>query len=639
MVNIQLCLRAAGAFASVVAGCLAIGFGGGSAQAAPPAMGGIITAVNANGDGTASVVGWVCQVGSVPFQVQVYADEAFPQGQFVEAGLANRPIVATGTSKNLLCGSWSAPAGFSVTIAQADLFRMGGLPVLAYAVSPSGPVALLQNSGQFTLPEFPATPAWTTTHCLAGNLSALRNCAAKARSYGTIALTADIACGTASACCPTNSGATVLLTAAANLTVEGNGHTLARHAAQTVCPALLVNAGSNVLVHALNVDEDGTAPPCELATNPCANTVSVQQSKNVRLSGTNVYFGKGYVVDVWGTDGFAMAFSTVSEAGMIGLYVGHWKYAPSKNVAITRSQFVRARTNGVAIQGASAGTTPNLVMDNLFLKNHWHGLWPVAGIANGITSGGELLIDDAASIRVAGNAVGDGRCENCNPTGQPVPALELGEPSAAAPGGVSGLEITGNYFFNGAGEAVYQNPGSTVGVASISGNIAVGYAPLAASQFAAAHNQVIATTPSLAQGGWSSYQVLRIYQDGLHHEAKLISEYPGGSLQGIFGYSPSPRPGADPRPLVRCFYATAPVTDFVSRDRSCGGQGTMFSVLGFAYEAGHPGVAPTFWCAHRGVAHDGFVSWSPTCEGQTVVAPLGFAIPFSTPTPMLPPGA
>ena len=129
----------------------------------------------------------------------------------------------------------------------------------------------------------------------------------------------------------------------------------------------------------LILDEDDKVPPCEFSEHTCLSAVDIASSKNILLDGVRIYAGKGYVVKVWATDGFTFTHSAISDAGIIGLYVGHYKYGPSRNVVVTDSVFARSRTNAAVLQGAysSDPAHPVLVANNVFVDNHWHGLWPI----------------------------------------------------------------------------------------------------------------------------------------------------------------------------------------------------------------------------------------------------------------------
>jgi hypothetical protein len=145
----------------------------------------------------------------------------------------------------------------------------------------------------------------------------------------------------------------------------------------------------------------------------------------------------------------------VSDSGIIGLFIGHYRFAPSRNITITDDRFTRTRTNAIAIQGADSV----LIARSTFTGNHWHGLWPVPGVSRGITTGGQIRIADASNVEISGNSVTDSRCANCNPPGQPVVAVELGDEDRSAPG-VSDMTLDGNDF--NAPIAVYRNPGAAI---------------------------------------------------------------------------------------------------------------------------------------------------------------------------------
>ena len=217
----------------------------------------------------------------------------------------------------------------------------------------------------------------------------------------------------------------------------------------------------------MTFDEDQTTAPCELADKPCASTVDFASSQDLTLERVKIAWGKGYVVRIWNVQGFALRQSEITDAGIIGLYAGHYRYGASARITIEGTTIARARANGAAFQGADDVELRN----NRFIGNHWHGLWPVA--AGGITPGGQLLIGQGSRIAVTSNRFEGGDCRDCRPS-RFVPALELGEDGKAP--GVHGLTISGNLMCHaGGGLAIDQNPETTVTGAAILGNRLSGF--------------------------------------------------------------------------------------------------------------------------------------------------------------------
>lgn len=397
---------------------------------------------------------------------------------------------------------------FSATVSAADLFRYGGL-----AVTTSG------AAGSATLPGW--RPQTGGRECPIHDLASLAACFDKAGSVDIFRFTADITCGTATACCPAGARGLMRLQGVRGKIIDGGGHRLRRSAGQALCPAIQVQAAQDVLIDGLTLDEDAATPPCSLAQKDCAATIRIQSARNVRIDSTRIYAGKAYVVFVWETDGFALARSTVADAGIIGVYVGHFQHGESRNVVIADSIIARARTNGLALQGAVSDdpARPVVVLGNSFTGNHWHGLWPTA--KGGVTSGGQVLVADGRNIRVAGNLIADGRCGNCVPA-QTVVAIELAD-EGPPPAGVNGLAIAYNILLNGAGTAIRQNPQGVVERLVLEGNIARGFDRL---------------------------------DDGTKapRRASNRMEAPAEGLGPPIAYrgAAAPVPGADPAPLLRC---------------------------------------------------------------------------------------
>jgi hypothetical protein len=256
-------------------------------------------------------------------------------------------------------------------------------------------------------------------------------------------------------------------------------------------------------------------------------------------------------------------------------------------------------------------------------------------VQGGITTGGEMLVADGSNIRIAGNIIGDAACENCVPRGQSVSAIEFAD-GAPPPAGVRGLTIEDNYFYNGFNTAIYHNAGSTASDLVINDNRFDGYTQLDSVTTPGVRRRVLVPerTPGLAQAGAATYEVLRLSASGQHHSARLQAAYPGARIEAVFALSPAPRPGASPWPLLQCRRASAPSLDFVSVDPNCAGVGKVESILGYSYEMGYPSARPFYACRSSRMADDEFLSWDAKCEGQTVVAQLGYAVAKSAPTPI-----
>jgi hypothetical protein len=305
--------------------------------------------------------------------------------------------------------------------------------------------------------------------CSVADMASLQLCVRSAAPQGRIVFTADVVCTTAQECCP-GGAAPLRLSGIAGLVIDGQGRTLRRRAGQKACQALVVRNAPNLTIANLTFDEDEAAPPCELAEKPCPPTLDIGSTTGVLLDGVRVLWGKGYVVKLWTVADFTMQRSEVADAGIIGFYAGHFRYGASRNITIEGSRFLRSRTNGVAIQGAD----DVVLRDNVFAGNHWHGLWPVANVAGGITSGGQLLLAQGARMVVAGNRFTGGGCGNCVPAGQIVTAIEVGEGPNSP--GVHGLAINGNRICrSGPGMAIYNNPGAATSAVTITGNRFGGY--------------------------------------------------------------------------------------------------------------------------------------------------------------------
>jgi|GEM_PF-6172459 len=433
---------------------------------------GVVTGVVAVGDG-AAVDGWACIAFSArSVRVEVSVGPFRTARQVVMDGEASGP----GPDRAGACTSGSVAKSFRLALSSAMIRRYGGFSVYVTR-QPEGHSAPseLAGSGSFMVPDFNPVAAAEPT-CGVVDIATLTECVRSAGRVRRLALKADIACTTATTCCGSGNAALIDALRLRGLVIDGNGHTIRRSAAQRQCAALAIRQTSDVLVKNLTFDEDAASPPCELGTADCASTIDVAASKNVRLDGVRVLSGKGYVVKVGQTEGFAFIRSAIVQAGIIGLYVGHYKFGPSRDVVVLNSSFSNARTGGIALQGAyGTATDPVAILGNRLMDNHWHGLWAVPGIKGGITPGGQMLLADGSHIRVAGNVISGAPCGNCNPSTQ-VSAIEMAD-VAPAPAGIDGVLIEDNRIcYSGGGAAgIRHNPGSIVTGAAIRSNIVSGY--------------------------------------------------------------------------------------------------------------------------------------------------------------------
>lgn len=304
--------------------------------------------------------------------------------------------------------------------------------------------------------------------CQVSDPASLRACMAGLAPGARVVFTRDVTCRSTAECCP-GGVAPLRIAGPANVAIDGQGHTLRRTAGQKACQALVVRNAPGLTIARLTFDEDRAAPPCELADKPCAATLDIGNTKGLVLDRIRVLFGKGYVVRVWDAADITLRRSEIADAGIIGFYAGHFKYGPTTNLAIEDSRFLRARTNGVALQGVDGA----VLRGNLFHNNHWHGLWPVPNIPGGITPGGQLLLAAGSDMRVEANTIAGGNCANCTPS-KLVTAIEVGEGPNAP--GARGVTIAGNRIcHDGPGMAIYHNPGAPSGPASVTANRFSGY--------------------------------------------------------------------------------------------------------------------------------------------------------------------
>jgi hypothetical protein len=386
--------------------------------------------------------------------------------------------------------------------------------------------------------------------CTISDGATFGNCFGNAAKFDDFVFMKDVVCSTEASCCP-KGRAPIVFQGLQDKRIVGNGHSLRRQAGQHKCPAVILRQVKNLSISDLTFDEDRQSPPCELAEHTCPSTIDIANSQSVQLEGVSVFDGKGYVVKVWSTDGFSFDRGVIVRAGIIGLYVGHFKFGPSHDIQITNSLFVRNRTNAIALQGAYSDNPqhPVLVSDNVFVENHWHGLWPIPG---GVTTGGQIFIGDGSNVRVSGNIVSGRPCENCFRSTH-VNGIEIGETvPSPAPSGVAGITIDNNTIIgtDEHGFAVQQNPESLVSGVVISQNTVIGYDALDRVHARALRegNSVRPATPR-----------------NLSHTGPDVSLHPGGHISALFLCSRKDGSGAP----------------FQSAQRDCAGAGHVVAVLGF----------------------------------------------------------
>jgi hypothetical protein len=324
-----------------------------------------------------------------------------------------------------------------------------------------------------------------------------------------------------------------------------------------------------------------------------------------------IYYGKGYVVRVWKTDGFVFNNSLISDAGIIGIYVGHYKFGPSSNVVIDNSIIAHSRTNGIALQGVSDA----LISHSVLSGNHWHGLWGVPNVPNGITTGGQLYVGDGRNIRVIDNIIANGACGNCKPAGQVVGPVEVGD-IAPPPAGVFGLEIEGNLLLDGVRHAIRHNPGTAILDEQVTNNRAVGFSVLDSE-----------SPPAFRSQNDLEQQVIPSRFKQLNFSPAAGSWYSGAEPNDRFRFhfSPAPRLGAQSSlPIFRCRRASD--TLLLSTDPTCGGNGEVDAVIGFSYEPAYPNSTRIFECNEKAPRSRFFLSTDQGCQGETVKGALGYAI-------------
>ena len=404
----------------------------------------------------------------------------------------------------------------------------------------------------FSVALAPTTVSAAQNTCNISDLVSLHSCFSHVRDYDVFAFTGDLRCTSEGDCCP-GGHAPMLFQSVSGKEIDGNGHSFRREAGQHACPAIVILKASHITMKDLVLDEDAKVPPCDFSERDCPNTIKTASSRDIRLDAIRVYAGKGYVVSVWATDGFTFTRSTISDAGIIGLSVGHYKFGPSRNITITDSVFARTRTNAIALQGAysSDPAHPVLVANNVLVDNHWHGVFPVPGVPGGVTTGGQLFVGDGENIRVTGNIIAGHPCDNCY-RAHHVTGIEIVD-MLPAPAGVHGLQIDHNLIIgtNESSSAMNQHPNPLVSDVAISDNRVIGY--------------------DLLDTGTANAS----------HARNSVRAAPLAPLPAAAALARSPQPGAPATPVFLCARKATATQHFTSTAKDCGGDGEIVGVLGF----------------------------------------------------------
>ncbi|MEG3792617.1 right-handed parallel beta-helix repeat-containing protein [Lysobacter sp. CCNWLW3] len=497
--------------------------------------------------------------------------------------------------------------------------------------------------------------AWpAAAACNASDLPSLSACLAAIGNNDEISLQADLSCDGAQ-CCP--EGVALLhVYGKSGVTIEGNGHSLARGGdAWAQCPALHIWNSSLIQVRNLIVQENAsvTSPPCYQGA-PCPSNIAllVQDSANIAMDRVEVYDAPSFAVATNGVDGFLFDRSKIHNAGLIGLFSGPNGNVASTGIIVDRSIFTANATNAVVFYDSA----DNRLSNSLLLGNHRHGMYYWCGPAgNQPCNGGQVYVPRGGATIVDNNVVGDGRCDNCatSPTlHHPVWAIEAGGYSGLSDAAqvVNGLEIKNNYFYNHATAAVFRNEHSILNAFYLTGNIAAGagslYMPynpndrctlsgpgiVDKDKCAADANQPHesgnhSSSPyQLDRGGVADWKLYQLVANGFRYEARYATEQP----QFLAAHQLALRPlsGVDGGGAIyRCWLST-PVNgvyhDYLSNDRNCEGGGSLDSIVGFSVGAGSPGAYPIYRCRN---GYDHYVSTQSSCGGDTQEGLLGYARP------------
>ena len=295
--------------------------------------------------------------------------------------------------------------------------------------------------------------------CEVRNLNDLSRCINSNDS--TVTVLNDLSCSGGN-CCP-SSGALLNLQGKRNLTIDGNGHRLLRSSGQRSCSLVDMNASSNITLKNWHLDDDINVAGCQVSDR-CPRTLQIWQSNNVQLENMHISHGKSYAIYVHQTNGFVFRNSSLTNSGVLGLYVGHGDNAASRGVIIENSTFRDNQTSGLAFRGVTGSQLgENRVTNNLFIRNHRLGQWLVAPQhGTGFTGGGQVYIAQASYVDFDNNQILDGYCGNCflqRVTRSGVSGLELGLPGESS---VSHVRVRNNTISNHDAWGISHNRNSAI---------------------------------------------------------------------------------------------------------------------------------------------------------------------------------
>jgi len=399
-----------------------------------------------------------------PFETKTSSVHRLYRKKLIDVKITKFFIVLLFSASVIACGGSSTPVSTDASVGSADTIAEttaetltdtgDNIPALAAALpSPSTePVDInIREQTQTLVRE-------KVNACEVTSLESLKDCIANASSYGGLDIKADLSCS-GDGCC-TGSSALIALDGISNFTIHGNSHLFTRTSGQRQCRLVDVRQANNLIIENWYLDDDVTVPPCH-TSDRCPRMVNFRDSRNIVLDNFHVSNGKAYTVYTDGVEKFSFINSSISNSGVLGLYVGHTENFTS-GVTISNSVFTDIQTNAIALLGVS-GSETNVITNNMFLRNHWHGHWPVrAKFGTGTTPGGQLYIARAKNVLVEGNTILDGYCDNCyvssgNRTG--VHGIELGEPNKSS---LSNVLIKNNTIGNNDAGGIYLNEGNQI---------------------------------------------------------------------------------------------------------------------------------------------------------------------------------
>jgi len=228
-------------------------------------------------------------------------------------------------------------------------------------------------------------------------------------------------------------------------------------------PILSVSGASDLTIANLTFDEGPDDPACTPVqvngsyTYPCRSTIEIgnQHSSNIALMQLSILHSKDHAIAFSATSGITIQDSQIHAAGVFGIWSGNDQSLISSNVTITNNLIQDVQSNGIFL----SFTQNTTIKGNTLKHNHHVALFDSC---SGLCPGGQIDMNNNASLQIYSNQIIDGQIDLNNATGQTA-GIEIGQQN-------TDVTITNNEITNNLGPGVGANPGATGTNFRITGN-------------------------------------------------------------------------------------------------------------------------------------------------------------------------